>query len=368
MFFPGFIGPSYTSLSVNADAQRCLNMYLEVLESGQGKNKFALYGKPGLTTPAFCTLPQSPVRGLWSGDGRLFAVAGNGVNTTLYEVSSSGSIIRTAGTMPADNGDGTLVQMFASVAESQASPGTVLWIVTGGATYYDTGTSLIRPTYASGGYVDATMGAYVDGYFIAQVPNSNFLQISPPYDHAGIWQKLQSFNKSGAPDRLIAILADKEEVYLFGQITSEVWRNTGNGFNGFAFEKDPSGTMQMGIAARRTAVSMNQGVAWIAQDIRGRGIAVFAKGYQPNRISTHAVEQAWRQFTKIDDAEAFVYQEDGHEFWVISFPAGNATWVYDATASQQIGQPIWTERSYNGISNRQRQHCHAYAFNNHRCK
>ena len=359
MIFPGFIGPSYTSLSVNADAQRCLNLYLEVLESQQGKNKFALYGTPGLKT--FGTpLDNSPVRGLCAGDGRLFVVAGNNSISGVHylEVNSAGAVIRNGGDMPGDNGDGTPARMFQN--------GTVVWIVVGGATYYDIGgLSLLTPTYATGGNVLAKMGAYVDGYFMAQVPDTNTVQISPPLDNTGVWDVLQSFSKESAPDRLLGIWNDHGEIYLFGEETSEVWEDTGNGFNGFAFQRNPSGNMQVGISSPWTAASFHHGVGWLSQDSRGGPVAMFATGFQPTRISTHAVEEKWATYPTAQDAEGYAYTENGHEFWAIHFLSGNASWYYDATASEQLGQPIWHERAYNGTTGRQRQHVHAFAFQKH---
>ena len=41
-------GPSYTSQSVNADAQRTVNLYPEKIESGDGNTDIALYPTPGL--------------------------------------------------------------------------------------------------------------------------------------------------------------------------------------------------------------------------------------------------------------------------------------------------------------------------------
>jgi len=43
------------------------------------------------------------------------------------------------------------------------------------------------------------------------------------------------------------------------------------------------------------------------------------------------VEAQWAKYSTITDAVAFTYTDQGHEFWVISFPTGNATWVYDVT-------------------------------------
>jgi len=86
----GFVGPSYQSQSVNADAQRCMNWYPEMIESGQGASAAALYPTPGQVS--FAAMPAAPVRGLYYCEtaygGHLFAVAGN----SFCEVYANGSI------------------------------------------------------------------------------------------------------------------------------------------------------------------------------------------------------------------------------------------------------------------------------------
>jgi len=47
----GLVGPAYRSQSVNADCQNLINLYLEMIESGQGKAQAALYCTPGLKSP-----------------------------------------------------------------------------------------------------------------------------------------------------------------------------------------------------------------------------------------------------------------------------------------------------------------------------
>lgn len=60
----GFVGPTYASKSLNADAQRCINWYVEAIESGAGKGPAALYPTPGIKRFAFATRvsdgPRSP--------------------------------------------------------------------------------------------------------------------------------------------------------------------------------------------------------------------------------------------------------------------------------------------------------------------
>src|SRR6476660_9638015 len=83
----GFVGPSYSSQSVNADCQVCRNWYPENIESQLGKSGFALYPTPGLAV--FCQLPDEPLRGLFTINGRTFAVAGS----TFFELFTNGTFI-----------------------------------------------------------------------------------------------------------------------------------------------------------------------------------------------------------------------------------------------------------------------------------
>ena len=62
MRFRGFNGPSYTLASVNADCQRCVNLYPEVNELGTGPEQevTSLVSTPGLRL--LCDL-GGPIRG-----------------------------------------------------------------------------------------------------------------------------------------------------------------------------------------------------------------------------------------------------------------------------------------------------------------
>src|SRR5271167_2157774 len=77
-----FCGGSYTVQSVNADCQRCVNLYPEVNESGDGRSKMTLMPTPGLVS--ISTFGGSP-RGQLEYNGRLFVVA----DTHLYEVTQA---------------------------------------------------------------------------------------------------------------------------------------------------------------------------------------------------------------------------------------------------------------------------------------
>jgi hypothetical protein len=70
-------------------------------------------------------------------------------------------------------------------------------------------------------------------------------------------------------------------------------------------------------------------------------------------MSTHAVEYAIAQYGNISDALAYTYQQEGHAFYVLTFPLANATWVYD------VSTQAWHERAEfsNGAFTRHRSNC-----------
>jgi hypothetical protein len=408
--FPGFIGPTYQAGSLALDAQRSVNLYVENDESGAGKSPAALLGTPGLSV--FTTLPTSPVRGLLAGGaplssgGILWAVAGS----RLYDVASGGLyadrgdvgndgkpvqmfvngnqlMIISAGACWIDNGAGPVRATFISDSGVLDVAGTALTWVSGdlfnvgmvahtiylGATPYTvasyTDSTHITLTasagagtgvayYTANDNIDATTGAFLDGYFIIQKPASKQFNISA--NNNGLsWNPIDFAIKEAYPDNIGALLTSHEDLWVFGEETTQVYRNTGAA--AFPLETDPGAMIHQGISAPYSAIRFNNGVAWLGGDSRGAPVAWAAVGYTPTRVSTHAVEAAWQAYSSVSDAVSYAYEDQGHQFWVISFPTGGATWAYDATTK------LWHERAYwtGSAFARQRQQNHAYVFGKH---
>ena len=77
MLWPGFVGGSYVSRSVNVNAERSINLYPEIVDAGTPKVKTWLVGTPGLKGFVnFSGKCGGPVRALFAMNGRAFAVIG----------------------------------------------------------------------------------------------------------------------------------------------------------------------------------------------------------------------------------------------------------------------------------------------------
>ncbi len=318
--YPGFVGPAYRSQSINVAGDRCVNLYPELVESGTGKSQWALYGTPGTTL--FCTLPGD-VRCLWAGDNRLFAVAGN----TLYEVFSDGTY-SSVGTLNSDTG---VAYIF--------SNGDALLIVSGAQTYIADGATVYETQTVEGEYLTGVSAAYLDGYFIVLRPDSNTINISALLD-ATTWDDLDFAERTGGPDRCVAVFTDHQQLWIFGRQTTELWYNSGA--SDFPFQRIEGSWVDQGLWARASVARIDNTIMWLGGDSRGVGQVWRASGYLPRRVSTFAIENAIRGYSTTLDAVAFAYQQGGHNFYVLTFPTAGATWVYDCQTDQ------WHERTFQG--------------------
>jgi hypothetical protein len=173
--------------------------------------------------------------------------------------------------------------------------------------------------------------------------------ISAPFNGSS-WDPLDFASKEGYPDYIRSILADREQLYFFGTESMEVWQNVGDPT--FPFQRIPGAAAREGSVAAYAPATTGERVYFLGGAPRGPAVAYRLDGFTPVRVSTHAVEAAWASSGDLpSNAIAYATEEDGHRLWVINFQGSLNTWVYDETASEQAGTPMWHQRAYwNGAS------------------
>jgi Phage stabilisation protein len=313
---------SYRHRSLPISAQRLINLFPET-QPADAKTQVALLSTPGLVP--WVTVGNGPIRGLHVMDELLFAVSGN----TVYQVRSNGNALAvgtvTIGTSP--------VQM--------ADNGRQLVIVTDPQAYVCDGDSVTQITDAD--FPGASTVDYLDGYHIFTSPLSGQFFISALLD-ATSYDALDFASAESSPDPLVKVLVDHREVWLLGKHSIELWTNSGGA--DFPFTRQPGAVLEAGCAAAGSVRKLDNSVYFLGSD----GICYRAVGYQPQRISTHALEQAWGTLRTLRDAQAIAYVQDGHSFYCLTLP-GAGTWCYDAATGewherQSYGQTEWRAAGY----------------------
>ena len=343
----GFVGSTYAGQSPAVNVERCVNMYPEVTVAtgARSKRKVVYYPTPGLLTWSSAGL--GPLRGEFYQDGNYYVASGG----ELYSVSAAG-VATKLGDIAQDPNP---VQF-----STNGAAGDQLFVVSAGLGYI--------VTISTGAFVQITdadfpavavMGDFSDGYFLALKFNSIQFNFSA-LENGLSWPTASFANKSQSSDNILSLLVDHKEVWLFGSKTTEIWYNTGDPTNPFAPIQGV--LIEHGILAPRSAVKVNNTICWLGQDSDGSGMAWYANGYTPERFSTHGVEQQWQSYgVTLADAIGWAYQENGHSFYVVTFPTANKTWAFDFASQMWHERLFWNGSDYDAHLGR----CHAYAFGKH---
>lgn len=324
------LGASYVARSVNAADNRMVNLFPEQTPEG-GKTAGFLSRCPGLRLLA--QVGTGPIRGLWQLGAYAYVVSGQG----LYKLDSN-LIATLLGTV---TGIGPV---------SLADNGTQIFIACSGPSYiYNTSTAVLA-AITDPDFPGAVTVGYLDGYFVFNEPGSQRIWVTSLLDGASI-DPLDFASAEGSPDNLLAVTIDHREAWLFGVNSIEVWYNAGT--PDFPLMRIQGAYNEIGLAAVRSIAKLDNSLFWLGSDTRGKGIIYRANGYSGIRLSTHAVEYAIQNYTTISDAVGYTYQQEGHAFYVLNFPAANATWVYDVVTNSWHERASWS----NGAFARHRADC-----------
>ena len=346
------MGGSYSSRSIIASAQRCINYYPEV-NPKSAIVPMTHYQRPGLVP--LIMVGAGPIRGLHRASTTLgFVVSGNQVFT--INSNNNTALVGTLGTSsgPVQITDNGLQVVFAD----------------GGSTNYYCnvdGSGFAALSDPSGNFLGGAMTTdYLDTYIFFDQPGSpyfnttlsnsiGFDQVDPFFKNA----------KVAYPDNITAVYVNRRELFLFGDVKTEIWYDSGPTTTTYPFSILPGTYIEHGLSARYSIAAHDINVFWLSRDLEGEGVVLQFRGYLTERISNHALEDAIRKMQKtvgITDAKGFSYQMDGHWFYMLTFPAGDQTWVYDRMVQDPTAawhQECWTDPS-TGNLHRHRANCMAF--------
>jgi hypothetical protein len=274
-------------------------------------------------------------------------VTGDITGTTLDVTAVSSGTLQIGQTIEGSGvTDGTIITAFGT-----GTGGTGTYTVSASQTVGSTTIYAINWTFLpasdgaflGGGTVDIT-----DNYFVYNKPDSQLWAASDLL--SPLTDPLSFASKDGSPDDLVSIIVDRREVYLLGEMSSEVWINSGG--VPFPFTRIPGTSTQQGIAAQWSMARMGNSFAYVSKNNRGEAMIVRMNGYFPERISTHAVETTLVN-QNVSDALAWTYQLEGHEVYVVTFPSigeNGLTWAYDNTTG------LWHKWLYRNNQNQFERH------------
>ena len=314
-----FATQSYKHASLPLSAQRVVNMYAEQQPQG-AKAQMPILGCPGIDSRV--TLGSGPIRGAHVMDGTLYVVSGG----TLYQVDTDDTTTPLGGVI---SGTGVV---------SMADNGTELVIANGTSGYIWSSTAGFR-IISDTDFNAADTVTFIDSFFLFNKSGTGQFFSSDSLDGTS-YNSLAFATAESQSDDLLAVRNHKQILYLLGKESIELWSNVGAA--NFPFQRIPGATIVRGVAGS-FAITDEDETLFILGDDR---IAYRLNGRSLQRISTHAIEIEWQNYSSISDVIVFSYTWNGHKFICYTFPTIATSWEFDVATN------LWHERkSYDRLGN-----------------
>ena len=316
------LGQSLEHWASDVNIQKCINMYPELVGE-ESRSPIVLSPTPGLSSMVEVS-GAGQVRELMTFGDSIYAL----IDDTVYKLTvdtttrtatanSIGSVSNTSG--PAGWAR-NLTQIFLLDSTDKA------YIITPAT---DTLAEVTDPDF-----LGANSVVFLDSFFIYSVPNTGSMYATDVEDGFTI-SALDTASAESNQDNIVALLEDKQELWVLGERTVEIWYNAANP-TGFPLSRRQGAHIDQGCSATASAIKINNGLMWLDD----RRYVVMTDGYDIQVVSTPQLNREFSSYDSVSTAKAYAHEENGHLFYVLTFPSEQKTWVYD------LNTGMWHERAY----------------------
>lgn len=306
---------------------RTVNLYPEVEDGETSENIKALIGCPGYNS--------------------VVTASSTGICRQLYTTSTDrflgifgGSLVEMS-TAEAITSRGTLETTYGNCR--MCDNGTQVLMVDGTDGYiFNLSTNVLTKIAGTNFPANADSCIFTDGYFLASSITSGQFQFSASYDGT-TWNALDFATAEYSADPIVGIAKTSNgTIWFIGKQSLELWNNVG--VANLPWRRIQGSVKEIGCYAQYSIASDGNSVFWLGDGKNGYGTVFRGIGYEVARVSTNAIEYLIDRQTSIDEAIGYTYSEEGHLFYVLTFPS-SLTIVYDITTGK------WHERSsYNAAT------------------
>lgn len=245
------------------------------------------------------------------------------MGSKLVTVSSTG-VVTVLGDVQNDN---KLVTLDYSFDRLVIASNLKLW-------YWSPSLGLIQVTDPDLGIVLDVV--WVDGYFMTT--DGEFLVVTELSDPTQV-NPLKYGSSEIDPDPVVALLKLRNEVYALNRNTIEVFDNVGGDL--FPFQRIEGAQIEKGVVGTHACCVYLENIAFLGSGFNEAPGVYLGANAQAKKISTQEIDQILLGYTETQLATVKLEARNdrAHEHLYMHLP--DRTLVFDAAASQELGQPVW---------------------------
>lgn len=289
------------------------NAYSEIMQNG-GKAQAVLYPAPGLKP--WVTDTPGATRGMLPTEWGLYRAAGR----SLSLVAPSGAR-STIGDIPGSGPTRFARNAFADPIIPIVSDGAITILRSGKLTPFSTDD--MAPPIDVG---------FIRGRFVYPIADGRFY-----YSRIGeaTVEADAFYNTEGNPDGNVGVWIRRNEIWLFGSKSLEIWAPTEDATDPFTILG--GGARPFGCMSRGSICEVDDNLMWVDN----QGSVRMAQGYEPADIGTPFTNRIIMADPQRKSIEGHTYQIEGANYYEIS--GSNFTLRYSLLTRQ------WTERKTRGM-------------------
>jgi hypothetical protein len=177
---------------------------------------------------------------------------------------------------------------------------------------------------------------YQDGYFISVDTRTASWRLSAP-GNGKEWPATAVATGliQTKPDTAVAALrvpGRGNMLFVFGKTVTEQWVDVGAQL--FPYQRNSSLNIDFGCLNPATIASNENYVVWLASNEKSGPVIVYSTGGDITQISNDGINFKFANLQHPTDAYGFLFKQDGHMFYQITFPRDNLSLTYDFTTQK----------------------------------
>lgn len=172
---------------------------------------------------------------------------------------------------------------------------------------------------------------FQNGRFISPDRSTNQWRLSDPNNGLS-WPTASQYVGSvqTKPDNAIACLrvpGRGNMLYVFGKTVCEPWYDIGTAL--FPYQRSTSSNYDYGCLNPATIAEMDNIVCWLGANEKAGAVIMYSTGGDVKHISTDGIDFQLANLQNPQDCYGFMFKQDGHICYVITFPTDNLSYLYD---------------------------------------
>ena len=179
---------------------------------------------------------------------------------------------------------------------------------------------------------------WIDGYFLTT--DGEFVVATDLLDPFSV-APFRYGSSEVDPDPIVGIKKIRNELAVINRYSIEYFDNVGGTVNSFPFQRISGAEVQRGCVGTHASAVFNDALAFIGGRLNEEHAIWIGSAGTSVKLSTREVDLKLREFTEQELSRVIVEARRfrNHNFLYIHLP--NETLVFDATASEEMGQKVW---------------------------